>query len=401
MSARAGTPHLRVALVYDALYPHSHGGAERRFHELATRLADRYEVHMLSWQYGPGSDDVPGIRYDGVGRAPDFYGDDGRRTVREAVGFARRILPTLIRGRFDVIDCSATPYLPAYSTALAARMTGSAVVVTWHEVWDDYWLDYLRGRPVVAAAARHIERAARRIGTRAVAVSSFTADRLAAAGPGPAIEVVPNGAPLAAIAAARPVLPGADVLFVGRLIADKRVDCLLGAMARVRAHRPDASCAIIGDGPERGRLEARSRALGLEGSVRFLGRVDEVTVLGRMKSAALLAVPSVREGFGITVVEAQAAGAVPIVARSPMSGAPALVRDGVDGMVCEPSAIAFAAAIEALLADPARRARMSAAARQAAGAYDWNIAAEHMARIYDSLAGSRQAARDNRAANRG
>ena len=110
-----------------------------------------------------------------------------------------------------------------------------------------------------------------------------------------------------------------------------------------------------------------------------------------MKSAALLVMPSVREGFGITVAEAQACGTVPIVARSPMSAASALIRDGVDGLVCDPTTASLAEALTRLLADPARLASMSRHARQAARLYDWDLLAGRMEQVYLQAARRRMA----------
>ena len=63
---------LRIGLVYDALYPYVTGGAEKRYHELATRLAERNEVHYLTWQFWDGPEQVvqDGVTLHGVGRPP-------------------------------------------------------------------------------------------------------------------------------------------------------------------------------------------------------------------------------------------------------------------------------------------------------------------------------------------
>ena len=243
---------LRIALVYDALYPYVIGGAERRFHELGTRLAQRHDVHFVSWQYwdGPSRVERDGITYHGVGRAPELYGADGKRTVREAVAFATRSLPTLLRNRWDVIDCSATPYLPVFSASLAARLAGTPLVATWHEYWGEHWEEYLPDRPIVATVARWLEARAARLGNQVVSVSGFTARRMRALD----AEVVPNGLPMEQIAAARPADEHSDLLYAGRLIDEKRVDLVIDAVARLTERFPTLRCTIVGDGPERARL---------------------------------------------------------------------------------------------------------------------------------------------------
>src|SRR5262245_61255928 len=220
---------LRIAFVYDALFPYVKGGAERRYHELARRLSPRHDVHMVSWTWWDGQPDpsLDGLTLHGVGRPPDLYGTDGKRTIREAASFSVRALPVLLRGKWDVIDCSATPYLPLISTALASRLTGTRLTATWHEFWGEHWREYLPERRMVAGVAMAIESACRRLGGEVVAVSDFTAQALEM--PPGRVRVVPNGVTLHEIDAAPLPARAADVVYVGRLIDEKHVDLLLQA----------------------------------------------------------------------------------------------------------------------------------------------------------------------------
>lgn len=380
---------LKIAYVYDALYPHLMGGAERRFYELALRLADRHDVHYITWTFwdGPSETTRDGIALHGVGKPERMYGADGKRTVREAVSFAARIMPAIRGGRYDIIDCSATPYVPLYSCWLAARSVRTPVVATWHEFWGEHWKEYLGHRGKVARVARSAEARAIRLGDRQVAVSPFTADRLTDAGlPEEQIQIVGNGLPLEEFAAAHSSLVTSDVVFVGRLIEDKRVDLLIDAVAQLRGDFPTLRCLVIGDGPERPRLEAQVAALGLGQLVWFLGHVIEAEKLSLLKASQILVLPSVREGFGIAAVEGQAAALVPIVIRSPFSAAPGLIRDGVDGLVCDPTVDALAGALRSLLADQSRMELMRTAATAAAKRWDWDRVAFEMERVYLDVA---------------
>lgn len=382
---------MRIALVYDAIYPWVAGGAERRFHEVGRRLAERHEVHMVGWQWwdGPATVERDGMTLHGLGRAPELYGSDGKRSVREAVAFSARLLPFLLRNRFDVIDCSATPYVPLFSAALARRIRGGGLVVTWHEFWGSHWDEYLPHRRVVARTAASLESGGRRIGDTVVAVSDFTARAMGMAGD-PRLVVAGNGVDVEAIANAQPIPDGPEVLFVGRLIDEKRVDLLIEAVARLPESLADARCAIVGDGPERTSLESRAAALGLLGwKVQFLGRVPEHEVARYLRAARILVMPSLREGFGMAVAEGQAAGAVPVVVRGPFNGATELVRDDIDGLIVEPTPAALARGIGALLGDPRRLERMAEAARETGAGRSWDAVAERMEEIYgELLAGS-------------
>ena len=374
---------LRIGLVYDALYPYVTGGAERRDRELAMRLAERHEVHYVTWKFwdGPAETVRDGIHLHGVGRPPALYGADGKRTVREALAFSARLLPVLLRQRWDVVDCSATPYLPLYAAWLGTRLTRVPLVATWHEFWGAHWHDYLPRRPIVARVARAVESGSRRLGDLIVPVSEFTAERMGLSA-GPERLTVGNGVDLAAIRGARRAGTRIDVVFVGRLIDEKRVELLLEAIHGLTGRFPELRCTVVGDGPERAALEGRALRLGIADRVTFTGRIEGSRVYGAMKSASILVMPSIREGFGITVAEAQACGTVPVVVRSPMSAASGLVRDGIDGLVCDPTTASIADALTRLLADPARLAAMSREARRMARRYDWDLLADQMERIY-------------------
>ena len=132
---------MKIAYVYDGLYPYLKGGAERRYFELASRLSARHEVHYITWRHWGAARSARhgGFTVHGVGTPRPFYGEDGKRTVGEAAEFALRLLPVLRKQRYDVIDCSATPYLQLYSVWLASRSSCSPLVATLHEFWGDHW----------------------------------------------------------------------------------------------------------------------------------------------------------------------------------------------------------------------------------------------------------------------
>lgn len=373
---------LRIAFVYDALFPYVKGGAERRVHELARRLAERHEVHLVSWTWWDGRPDpsLDGQTLHGVGAPPAMYGADGKRTVREVAAFSARVMPVLMRNRWDVIDCSATPYLPLASTWIASRLTGTRLVVTWHEFWGDHWLEYLPHRPVVARLARALEGVSRRLGDEVVAVSGFTARAMNR--PAAVVTVVPNGITLSEIESAPMPPESEEVVYVGRLIDEKRVDLLIEAAAALRDQVPSVRVGIIGTGPQTAALAGLAERLCVADRVTFHGQLDPSAAYGRLKAAKLLVLPSIREGFGMAVAEAQAAGTVPIVVRSPWNAATGLIRDGVDGFVVEPSAEGLAGGIRAALADRQRLSSMASAARQAGATRDWDQLSAQMETIY-------------------
>lgn len=146
------------------------------------------------------------------------------------------------------------------------------------------------------------------------------------------------------------------VLTLAALVARKGVDLLLRAQAALDGER--GVLAVAGDGPERARLEALARELGLAAHVRFLGRrEDRADLLG---ACDVFALASRAEGLGVAALEAMACGR-PVLATRVGGLAEAVVHEGTGLLVAPDDAEALADAWRRLRADPALRARLGAA----------------------------------------
>jgi glycosyltransferase involved in cell wall biosynthesis len=120
---------------------------------------------------------------------------------------------------------------------------------------------------------------------------------------------------------------------------------------------------------------------------------SDAELYGRMKSASMLVLPSEREGYGLVVAEAQAAGTVPIVVRGPDNAAVDLVDDGRTGFVTGASVPELGAAIRRVLQDEGHREALGRRAMEVSLTRDWSAAAEATAVLYEDVrwahAGSR------------
>jgi glycosyltransferase involved in cell wall biosynthesis len=123
-----------------------------------------------------------------------------------------------------------------------------------------------------------------------------------------------------------------------------------------------ATLVLAGDGPARQAAEARAEALGIAGSVRFLGYVSQGAVADLLAQSDLLALPSFAEGLPVVYMEALASR-VPVVA-SRVAGVPELVQDGVTGFTVPPGDVdSLAERMTSLLSDPVRARAMGEAGR--------------------------------------
>jgi glycosyltransferase involved in cell wall biosynthesis len=159
------------------------------------------------------------------------------------------------------------------------------------------------------------------------------------------------------------------VVCVASLSAKKGHAHLLEALPHLAARRPGIVLELVGDGPERDRIVARARELGVADRVRLLGAMSSTDVRAKLAEARAFALPSVRlpsgrmEGIPVALMEAMAAG-VPVVATR-LSGIPELVRDGDTGLLVEPGDTSgLVAALTSLLENDALAAELAVRARR-------------------------------------
>ena len=339
---------MRICLVYDCLYPHTVGGAERWYRALAERLKhDGHDVTYLTlrqWERA-AKPDVPGVRVVAVAPRMALYTREGRRRILPPLVFGAGVLWHLaLRGRrYDAVHTASFPYFSLLAAAAVRPLRRYRLVVDWHEVWTrDYWREYL-GR-LGGSIGWVVECLCLRAPQRAFCFSRLNLDRLHAQLVRGPVERLPglyegrslDGEP----ARADPV-----VLFAGRHIPEKRVPVLVPALAVARERAPELRGEFLGDGPERSALLDAVAKHRLEGAVSAPGFVEPAELRRALEHALCLVLPSRREGYGLIVLEAAAAGTPSIVARAPESAATEHIENGENGYVAEsvePEALAEA-----------------------------------------------------------
>ena len=337
---------MRVCLVYDCLFPHTVGGAERWYRNLGERLAaDGHDVTYLTLrQWDRGADPgVPGVDVRIVGPRMALYVSDasGRRRILPPLVFGLGVLwHLLLHGRrYDAVHTASFPYFSLLAAAVARPLHRYAIVVDWHEVWSRaYWRSYL-GR-VGGAVGAFVQRLCARVPQRAFCFSRLHGEGLRGD------PTVLTGEYAGALERPQPAPARDVVVFAGRHIPEKRVPALLPALARARATAPELRAEILGDGPERPRVLAEIERLGLRDAVDAPGFVAHARVEEALRTALCMVLPSAREGYGLVVVEAAARGTPSVVVAGEDNAATELVDDGENGFVAaSASAEDLAAAI--------------------------------------------------------
>lgn len=333
---------MRICLVYDCLFPHTVGGAERWYRNLAERLVEQgHEVTYLTlrqWDRGVGPG-VPGVDVIAVGPRMALY-TGGRRRVLPPLAFGLGVLWHLLRHgrRYDVVHTASFPYFSLLAAG-AARAVGAGsyrLVVDWHEVWSrEYWREYL-GR-VAGWIGWHVQRRCARVPQRAFCFSRLHAARLAGAGlRGEATMLAGEYRGPFEVRRAESIEP--LVVFAGRHIPEKRVPALVPALAEARRRLPALRGLILGNGPDRAEVLRLVLEHGLGGAVEVPGFVASTVVEDALGRALCLVLPSRREGYGLVVIEAASRGTPVVVVAGPDNAATELVQDGVNGFVAASAA---------------------------------------------------------------
>ncbi|MGH3134100.1 MAG: glycosyltransferase [Gaiellaceae bacterium] len=171
--------------------------------------------------------------------------------------------------------------------------------------------------------------------------------------------------------------------WVGRMTGVKDTGAVLEIVRAARERGVDAVLCMVGDGPDRERLEQQAHELGIARACYFVGYQEDVAGYYRLFDALVL--PSVNEGTPVSAIEALASG-TPVVANR-VGGVPDVVREGVDGFLVEPGDVGGAAERLALLAgDPGLRARLGESGRSwALERYSVSRLVDDVDRLYRSL----------------
>jgi phosphatidylinositol alpha-mannosyltransferase len=248
-----------------------------------------------------------------------------------------------------------------------AATTRSKWLAAWGPVVRP-WLEKISGRIAVSDFARRVQ------------VEHLGGDAV----------IIPNGVHVAAFAEG-PTLPGhargvdgPTIGFLGRYDEPRKgLPVLLEAMRTVVGRYPGAQLLVAG----RGDPEDLREQLGpeLRPSVALLGELTEADKAAFLRSVDVYCAPNLLgESFGVILIEALAAGA-PIVA-SDLDAFARVLEDGAAGvLVRRGDAPALAQALCALLADPGRRAELSAHGRQVAAGYDWSVLVRRILAVYETV----------------
>jgi glycogen(starch) synthase len=340
-------------------------------------IADRYPGDL------PETDELDGIpvRRLGFFEALTMRGSDPRAALRAHGDILAAVSALKRTFRPDVVHVNLADASPFFHLRTIAAHP-CPTVVTLQAALSRRATD---SQSVTASLLRQ--------STRIVAISRAAAANLVAhTDQAPAeIDIIAPGIPVAEFAPTRPpaASPIPTVAFLGRLVPEKGAQTAIEAVGELAGA---ARLRVIGDGPERPRLQALVRARDWQHLISFEGAVDDAERCNILSESFALIVPSRHEElFGMVAVEGALCG-LPVVA-SAKGGLQEIVEPGVTGYLAPPDdASAFACHLRSLLADPGGARRMGAAGRAKARAlYTIELTADRYEQLYaDCVAAGRR-----------
>jgi glycosyltransferase involved in cell wall biosynthesis len=344
------------------------GGAEQYMHQISKRWAAA-GVHV-TWLTSRDVHQAPTAIIDGV----EILRSGGPLTLYSQTALS------LLRTRQSidaVVDCQNG--IPFFSPLFVTPSTPVVQVV--HHVHQKQFRT--RFSPPVAALGRYLEgNAARTVyGSRAIAaVSPSTRMELRSLGYQGPIHIVPNGTGEVPERVG-PRDPDPTITIVSRLVPHKRIDILIGQIATAALEIPNLRAEIVGDGPERARLEQIVLDLGMHSNFTFHGYQPDSVRDALLNRAWLTMCASDAEGWGCSVIEAAAWGVPCLALRAP--GIRDSVVDGRTGWLVDSVAELGAVLMERLaeFSDLGMRTAFSEACQEWARCFDWDRSAKLLAGV--------------------
>lgn len=219
--------------------------------------------------------------------------------------------------QFDLIESSnVVSYLPAY---LAGRLKGKRTLAWIADVLGRHWFQF---GLAVGLPGFLLEKISLRLNWDGIiALSQVTKEKLIKAGiDSSKIKVIHGGINLKEFIGPQfKKFPRFTIICIARLVATKRVNDLIQALAFVASQQPQVRLIIIGHGPKQAELFRLTQKLKLDKKIRFLSRLPRTDLIKLLKQSHLFCLPSVVEGFGLVTIEAMAAGLPAVLADIPVN----------------------------------------------------------------------------------
>ena len=351
------------------------GGVEARNFYLAKYLAKKHQILILTRRLKgtKEKEKIFNFQIFRVGAPSDYSASTGDflgrlRFIISAVNYGKKL-------EFDIVE--GTNYL----THLLARILGlnkNRPVVAWYpDVWLGRWLKIVGVFGIIGEILERINLA---LGFNAtIVISKEVFNRLK-----PSVKnlyLIPCGIEFSEFKKLHRKFPEPTIISISRLTGYKNLRTLLLAFAHLSTNIKKARLIIIGQGPELKNLKNLAKNLKIAAKVTFLSELKRKDLIGLIASSHVFSLPSLVEGFGISTIEAAAAGLPDVISDTPTHRE--VTKNGQGGFLVDPqSPLAYSQKLEKLLTNKALYLKKSKEARNLAKNYNWQDIANKTEKVY-------------------
>jgi len=352
------------------LHPRA-GGASRYIHEIFRRLAKDHDVTVLS---------------EGATSSRPVEQIDGLTYVNTHGRLMRFLLPVSYMRKFarhaDILIDNADVAIPWFSPLFSKK----PVITIIHQLVREVFYEELP--PFLATLGYLSEPSIYRLYSRSmmVAMSKSTADGLLQFGiPEKNIRIIGPGCPYPSNDRIPLEMRSQKLIgCVSRLMQYKGLQFAIEAISRIRKDLPDIRLEIAGSGPYREELEKFARNVGMDSNVAFLGRVSEQRKLRLYRESRAIVLSSIREGYGLSVIEANSVGTPAIAWNVP--GLRDSIIDNTTGLLASfPNNDDLARQIYDIMTNDSAWNTMSVSAWKWANSHSWDQSAQDFDEIIKSV----------------
>ncbi len=344
---------MRICWFIDFFLPHFRGGGQIRLYEIGKRLVQQgHKLDVVTMKHPdiPENEKLEGIHVWHIG---PVIKSPPQRTLADFTKFFFAVRKWLKSHNYDVVCAEGFSIIPA---CLFSKVP---VVATVHDVstgGKDQWIS-------MGFASALAEKLTLKLPKKIITVSNAMRKAIIEREvPPKKVVTVYNAVDAQALDAVPAQNIGKNsIIFIGRFVPHKHVDDLIAAFARVLRKRPDAKLLLVGNGPEEQKLRQLVNEFNIKGKVEFHTKAETEKAVGMLKSAAVLVLPSTREGFGIVLAEAGAVS-VPVIAYD-IPAVREVVVNKKTGLLVDLTGDALAEAITYLIQHPKKAKAMGVAAR--------------------------------------
>lgn len=308
---------MKIIVVCEAVFPENKGGLERWIVWLSKSL-NNYGHEVMYFNSKCINETRDGVSYVSLTKKPWSYSKSGKRSIFKSVLFGIRIYLKLMKIDYDVIYATQAPIISLFfiHAAKLRKKRKLIVVVEWLEIWPmTYWRAYL-GRSL-GTFGFIIQNLATRIGDKKVCFTESIYKKLKLSNPFEEILKLPGIVMENKLELTRNNNQKQDIIFLSRFVAEKQPFLAINSVIQFKTKGWNGTFYMIGTGPLTNKLSEYIKSQNTESYIKLLIDASDLKVKEIFKSSFVLLHPSIREGFGLSVIEAATFGVPSILLNHP------------------------------------------------------------------------------------